>query len=177
MIIRRATLEDLDTILTWRAEAVAWLAERGIDQWTYPTDPPYPTKDRAIETIAAQQTWMAWDHSTPVGTITVTGYIDPELWESTGDPDDALYAHKMIVTRPYSGTGLGAELLDWAAGRAHDQGLGWLRLDAWTTNTRLQNYYLRHGFQHVHTVATRPSGACYQRPARPYTGVRLKTDD
>jgi GNAT superfamily N-acetyltransferase len=177
MIVRRATLQDLDTVLAWREEAVAWLAERGIDQWTYPTDPPYPTRDRAMETIAAGQTWIVWDHSTPIATITVTGYIDPELWVSTGDPDDALYAHKMIVTRAHSGTGLGTELLDWAGGRAHTAGKAWLRLDAWTTNTRLHTYYEQHGFQHVHTIESRPSGACYQRSTQPYTGTRLKTDD
>jgi ribosomal protein S18 acetylase RimI-like enzyme len=177
MIVRRATLEDLDTILAWRAEAIAWLAKRGIDQWTYPTDPPYPTRERAIETIIAGQTWMVWDHSTPAATLTLTGYIDPELWDIVGDPENALYLHKLTVPRTRAGVGLGAELLDWAAGRAHDQGLSWLRLDAWTTNTHLQDYYLRHGFQHVHTVATRPSGACYQRPTQPYAGTRVKTDD
>jgi len=54
--------------------------------------------------------------------------------------------------------------------------LTWLRLDAWTTNPALHNYYRRRGFQHVRTVASRISGACFQRPAQPYLGP-LKTDE
>ena len=41
--------------------------------------------------------------------------------------------------------GLGAELLDWAGTRAADEGDDWLRVDVWTTNERLQHYYLRQG--------------------------------
>lgn len=33
-------------------------------------------------------------------------------------------------------------MLDWAGGRAFDAGVTWLRMDAWTTNTRLHAYYL-----------------------------------
>jgi hypothetical protein len=38
----------------------------------------------------------------------------------------------------------------------------------WTTNERLQHYYLREGFTHVRTVvlAHNPSGALFQRPAK-----------
>jgi hypothetical protein len=33
MRITRATPDDLDTLVTFRDEAAAWLARRGIDQW------------------------------------------------------------------------------------------------------------------------------------------------
>ena len=65
-------------------------------------------------------------------------------------------------------------MLDWAVGRACDAGLAWLRLDAWTTNPRLHAYHLDRGFRHVRTVESRVSGACFQRPSRPYRGS-LKT--
>ena len=81
-----------------------------------------------------------------------------------------------MVPLEYSGTGLGSELLDWAAGRVYDAGLLWLRLDAWTTNTALHTYYLDLGFEHVRTVATRVSGACFQRAAQPYQGNRIKEE-
>jgi ribosomal protein S18 acetylase RimI-like enzyme len=61
----------------------------------------------------------------------------------------------------------GAELLDWAGGRAADEGAEWLRVDVWTTNERLQHYYLKQGFTYVRTVVLphNPSGALFQRPA------------
>jgi hypothetical protein len=61
--------------------------------------------------------------------------------EEAAEP--ALYAHKVTVDRAYGGQGLGAELLDWAGNRAADEGPDWLRVDVWTTNERLQHYYLR----------------------------------
>ena len=62
----------------------------------------------------------------------------------------------------------------WAAGRAWDASLTWLRLDAWTTNPRLHAYYIDKGFRHVRTVESRVSSACFQRPGQPYRGS-LKT--
>ena len=64
--------------------------------------------------------------------------------------------------------GPGAELLDWAGTKAADEGADWLRVDVWTTNERLQHYYLREGFTYVRTVvlAHNPSGALFQRPAK-----------
>jgi hypothetical protein len=40
-------------------------------------------------------------------------------------------------------------------------------VDVWTTNERLQHYYLRQGFTYVRTVVLphNPSGALFQRPA------------
>src|SRR5829696_9719830 len=52
--------------------------------------------------------------------------------------------------------------------KAADEGADWLRVDVWTTNERLQHYYLREGFTYVRTVVLphNPSGALFQRPAR-----------
>ncbi|MDR7278954.1 GNAT family N-acetyltransferase [Catenuloplanes atrovinosus] len=182
MIIARAGLSDIDTIMSWRRERTAWLAARGEDQWSV----PLPRRAVAA-TVSAGQTWMVWDGHTPAATITLAAATDAEglwkpahdapdpLWYPEDDPADALYAAKMMVPRDRSGSGLGQELLDWAGGRAFAAGLTWLRLDAWTSNTRLHDYYRRQGFQHVRTVESRLSGACFQRAAQPYDGL-LKTE-
>jgi GNAT superfamily N-acetyltransferase len=95
-------------------------------------------------------------------------YAKPELWTEEERAEPALYAHKVTVDRAYGGQGLGAELLDWAGTKAADEGADWLRVDVWTTNERLQHYYLREGFAYVRTVvlAHNPSGALFQRPAK-----------
>jgi ribosomal protein S18 acetylase RimI-like enzyme len=97
----------------------------------------------------------------------------PPLHEGPG-----WYAHKVTVDRAYGGQGLGAELLDWAGTKAADEGAGWLRVDVWTTNERLQHYYLRQGFTYVRTVVLphNPSGALFQRPAQHVPTPRLHED-
>lgn len=184
MILRRARMADIDTILDWRTQRAAWLAARGQAQW----QTPWP-RWAVAAAIQAGQTWLAYDGPTPAASITLTAYTDLDglwksdraddadaLWHPVDDPANALYASKMMVPLDHAGAGLGSELLDWAAGRAYDAGVLWLRLDAWTTNTRLHAYYTGLGFEHVRTVTTRASGACFQRPAQPYQGTRLKED-
>jgi GNAT superfamily N-acetyltransferase len=104
---------------------------------------------------------------TPTATITINHHAKPELWTEQERAEPALYAHKVTVDRAYGGQGLGAELLDWAGTRAADEGADWLRVDVWTTNERLQHYYLKQGFTYVRTVVPphNPSGALFQRPA------------
>ncbi|MFJ8579428.1 GCN5 family acetyltransferase [Micromonospora sp. NPDC093277] len=182
MIISPATLADVEVIMSWRRERAAWLAARGEEQWSIPLP-----RSAVAATVQAGQTWMVWDGSDPIATITLTAYVDvdslwkpdrdPEaLWYPEDDPADALYAAKMMIPLRYAGAGLGGEMLDWAGGRAYQAGLTWLRLDAWTTNPRLHAYYRGQRFRHVRTVESRVSGACFQRAAQPYEDGRLKTE-
>jgi GNAT superfamily N-acetyltransferase len=182
VIIRPAALADIDVILSMRRERAAWLAGLGQSQWQV----PWP-RTAVTAAVSAGQTWMVWDGDDPVASVTLTAWVDTEglwklahdegaLWRPSDDPADALYVSKLMVPRAYAGAGLGAEILDWAGGRAYDGGLLWLRLDAWTTNEDLHAYYRRLGFAHVRTVTSRSSGWCAQRPAQPYMGHRLKMD-
>jgi ribosomal protein S18 acetylase RimI-like enzyme len=115
------------------------------------------------------------DDGTPTATITVNRWAKPELWTEEERAEPALYAYKVTVGRAYGGQGLGAELLDWAGTRAADEGDKWLRVDVWTTNERLQHYYLKQGFTYVRTVVLphNPSGALFQRPAQRVPTPRL----
>ncbi|WP_328807845.1 GNAT family N-acetyltransferase [Nonomuraea antri] len=103
----------------------------------------------------------------PVATIALDDHADPEFWTLDDDPGAALYVHKLAVARPWSGSGLGDALLDWACATAHSAGLPWLRLDCAKANPRLQDYYRGRGFRHVRTVdlAHRASGALFERPS------------
>ena len=181
MIITRAKMDDVETIMSWRRERVAWLTARGEDQWSIPLP-----RAAVAATVSAGQTWMLLDNYVPAATITLTAYVDvdglwkpdrdPEaLWYPEDDPADALYAAKVMLPLARAGSNIGRELFAWAGGRAYLAGLTWLRLDAWTTNNGLHAYYQRLGFRHVRTVQSRVSGACFQRPAQPYLGS-MKTE-
>jgi GNAT superfamily N-acetyltransferase len=168
MIITPAVPDDLALLIAFRDEASRWLAARGIDQWTR----PWPTEDLMAEgmlrNIRAGEAFIVWDDDTPAATITVDGWANPDLWAPEEAAEPALYAHKLTVARAYAGCRLGVELLDWAGNRAAINGAQWLRVDVWTTNRELQQYYLDHGFTHVRTVVLphNSSGALFQRPAR-----------
>src|SRR5262249_28233549 len=69
------------------------------------------------------------------------------IWPAETWRDPAVYVYRLVVSRAFAGRGLGAALLDWAGlGARQRYGARWIRVDVWTTNTRLHDYYRRQGF-------------------------------
>ncbi|MFJ3182511.1 GNAT family N-acetyltransferase [Streptomyces sp. NPDC086796] len=166
MIIRRASSADIPRLRQFRTDAAAWLSARGSDQWstTYPDE-------LLLASIQAGDVYLVHqDPATdPVATVTLDRQADPVLWTEAEAKEPAFYVHKLTLAKPGRGDGLGAQLLDWCSDHAARAGATWLRLDAWTTNTRLHTYYERLGFRHVRTVDAPEaygSGWVGQRPAR-----------
>jgi GNAT superfamily N-acetyltransferase len=184
---RAGKVNSIDYISVWPAvdgsaeriaamwqETSAWLRSQGHDQWQYPPDLDRITSD--VEQGTAYIVRSLWRD---LGTITLNSYADPEFWDPSDDPDDALYAHRIIVLPSARGLGIGAALLNWAASRAEQDGKTWLRLDHWKTNHALSRYYTRLGFEHVRTVDLphRRSGILLQRPAGSIHGQGPKVSD
>lgn len=162
-IWRASTDEDVRLVADMWIRCARRLADAGSDQWQY------PLKTGNLEAaVSARSCWIA---SAPegdlIGTITVDGIADPNLWQRSDRPDDALYLHRMITEPQHAGKAIGSALMDWAARRSAGYGRSWIRLDAWRTNTGLRDYYLRHAFDLVRTVKDPTgTGLCFQRPAR-----------
>ncbi|WP_330335783.1 GNAT family N-acetyltransferase (plasmid) [Streptomyces sp. NBC_00536] len=165
MILVRAEEADLARLLKFRSDASAWLATLGTDQWAK----PFPAS-HILSSIRRGQVYLAKDHpeKDAAATITLDRDADESLWTPDEVTQGAFYVHKLAVDRAHAGTGLGTRLLDWAGDEAARQGARWLRLDAWTTNTRLQEYYRAQGFTHVRTSRDPQvvSGWAAQRPSR-----------
>jgi hypothetical protein len=106
----------------------------------------------------------------PVGTITYRDKGNPKLWTPDERSEPAVYASRVIVGREQGGRGLGAAMIDWAGQRGIE---GWaaesIRVDVWTTNTALHEYYKGQGFEHLRTLQFTdpweyPSAALFQKP-------------
>ncbi|MFJ3758853.1 GNAT family N-acetyltransferase [Streptomyces sp. NPDC090080] len=170
MIIAPAEPHDVTKLLAFREDAAAWLRKLGSDQWSR----PYPA-DKLLATIQSGTVFMLRDGHTTAATITLTPDAEDGLWTDAELAEPSMFVNKLTVDREYAGQNIGGRLLDWAGDRAHRAGAKWVRLDAWTTNEGLQQYYLRQGFGHVRTVregvavngGPRVSGWLAQRAARP----------
>jgi GNAT superfamily N-acetyltransferase len=173
------TDQDLQTVLGLIDEARIWLQAKGMNQWAS----PWPDKDsrdaRVRRGLAVGKTWIVWHDDIPAATVTIATRPNTNVWPKHGtsydlsyDPsydlsERAVYAHRLITARDYANYGLGAQLIDWAGLRGrHDYGAKWIRIDVWTTNTALHNYYLNIGFTRCGTCADRdyPSRALFQKP-------------
>jgi GNAT superfamily N-acetyltransferase len=159
--IRAARPDELATVESLLIEVSEWLASRGIDQWQFP-----PHRDRITSALHRGEVFLAEVEGRPIATLQVDDHADPEFWTEEDEPGDALYVHRMAVTRECAGAGIGSTLLDWASERAAGAGKSWLRLDAWKDNSDLHRYYHSHGFTliRVTDLPHRGSGALFQRP-------------
>ncbi|NKY88792.1 GNAT family N-acetyltransferase [Nocardia veterana] len=165
--MRRARSADLGTICRLRLQRTAWLAARGSDQWTRQgRGLPIERFARAVgRAVAGGETWIAELDGEPVGTVTVNHRADPGLW-SPEEIAESVIVHYMIVDLRCAGRGVGRALLAHAAALARAQGRAWVRLDAWTANTDLHEYYRANGFRLVRFAgpqASGPSGALFER--------------
>lgn len=161
-VIRLATASDVPAMVAMRREAEAWLADRGIEQWTSKW---IEVGNEKLERATRQRRAWVIDLDGDVGATVTLGGPDEDLWHIEDGP--ALYLYKMIVARRHANCGIGKIILDWAVDQATRHGYPWLRLDTWPTNAALMDYYQRHGFTHVRTecVPGRDTGALFQRPA------------
>jgi GNAT superfamily N-acetyltransferase len=129
--------------------------------------------ERGLESaISRGEVWLVESAGTIVGSFVLDSYADPDFWQISDRPEQALYIHRMVVARNAAGKGVGSEVLAWAGEEAARQGRLWLRLDAWRTNEKLHEYYIGQGFELVRIVTRgdRGSGALFQKavPQRPW---------
>lgn len=169
LYLRSATEPDIDVMLAWRHETAKWItAHVGSDQWSV----PYP-RERLQMWIERGETVMASlaPGQEPIATITVSTWADPELWTQEERDAAAHYIYKANVLREQANQGIGRCLIDWARTRAARAGSRVVRCDVWSTNIRLQSYYLNQGFRHIRTVPGVNSGALLEITAAEIPGL------
>jgi GNAT superfamily N-acetyltransferase len=166
LALHRATLRDHDVIIDLIEAAAEWLRTKNTDQWAQPWPSEEDRAHRIRQDLTAGKTWIAWEGGTPAATITADSAENP-IWPAETRCDPAVYACRLVVSRAFSGRGLGAALLDWSGLRARQRyGARWVRVDVWTTNIGLHSYYLRQGFRFCgFSEAFRyyPSAALFQK--------------
>jgi Acetyltransferase (GNAT) family len=167
--LHRASVDDVGVAIRLIEEASEWLRDKGTDQWARPWPNQAGRDSRILASLSQGKTWIGWDNGIPAATITADRDEDP-YWPDDLRREPAVYVHRLVVRRPYSGVGLGAALLDWAGWTARrDHGARWIRVSAWTTNVGLHAYYRRQGFAPCgfHADDGYPSAARFQKPAAP----------
>ena len=190
--LRLAAPGDLDEVRGLVREASAWLrTSKDTDQWAKPWPDRARQRERMLNDLLKGKTWLVWDGTTVVATITVDTE-DPldaneqPVWPAAKRRQPALYVRRVIVSRTYAGLGLGAALLDWAADVAkEDHKAALIRVDVWTTNRDLHAYYEGQGFTRCADPDPRepvdyPSQALFEReagrPGSDYTELFMEDD-
>jgi len=171
MRIARAEPADLPTVLGLIEDARDRLKMKDTDQWVRPWPDKEARDARVLRGLQGGKTWVVWDEDIPAATVTITPRMNPAVWSTPGCEcslaERAVFVHRLITAMKYAGLGLGTEMIDWAGRRGRRlYGARWIRIDVWSTNKGLHDYYLKRGFEPCGFCADPgyPSGALFQKP-------------
>jgi GNAT superfamily N-acetyltransferase len=169
--IRHAVTKDIPAILDLIGSAAAWLQKhKNTDQWIRPWPTEQARNARITRGVHRGSTWMVEENGDLAATITCRDRGNPKLWTPGELSEPAVYVSRLIVGRSQAGKGLGAALIDWAGLRGIRK---WsaesIRVDVWTTNLALHEYYKGQGFEHLRTLEFEdpweyPSAALFHKP-------------
>lgn len=171
MQIAPANAQHLDLVLGLIEDARSWLQNKNTDQWVNPWPTRAARDERVLAGLRNEKTWIVWDGDVAAATITITPRRNNAVWAKPACTAElaerTVFVHRLITSREYAGLGLGAELVDWAGLRgSREYGAKWIRIDVWSTNTGLHDYYQSKGFTPCGRCAIPdyPSGALFEKP-------------
>ncbi|MEU4390604.1 GNAT family N-acetyltransferase [Kribbella sp. NPDC023855] len=144
-----------------RDEAGEWLATKGTDQYRGGLDMAQVHAN--IDHDFDKYPFVGWEVAGRI--VAMMALIDPEpdFWTAEELAQPQTYISRFFVVE--HGRNYGSTLLEAVVDQARKEGKQWVRLNCWSTNTKLHKYYIDRGFSHVRTcnIPGRMSGALFQR--------------
>ena len=158
MLIAKATVA---AVLSLVNEASEWLRAKETDQWATPWPSEEERNNRILTGLRNEKTWIVWDGDIAAATVTIATRANTKVWRNPAGECDlsekAVYAHRLITARKYAGSGLGAELIDWAGLRGRRKHRAkWIRIDVWTSNKNCTNITWTRGSNRAASALTLP---------------------
>jgi GNAT superfamily N-acetyltransferase len=153
--IRLADRDDLDTILKLIEEAKQWLPTIGTSQWStdWKNGEGLSRSERVERSLKEGSTWLAYvlfqEEDIPVATVTIGCHADSMVWSDLpAETSPCAYLGRLVTARDFAGLEIGTAVIDWACQYAATEfGSEYVRIDVWTDNFRLHDYYLARGFR------------------------------
>jgi ribosomal protein S18 acetylase RimI-like enzyme len=80
-------------------------------------------------------------------------YSDKVIWREL-DKGNSIYLHRIVVNPEFKGQRLFGSILDWVIEHSKQKGLMSIRLDTWSANPTIINYYRSFGFTFIENYTT-----------------------
>jgi hypothetical protein len=187
LYMRRAKPDDFGIIEHMINDAKKRLRDLGTDQWSddeWPDNAGRGRMARVRYSIEKRNTWIAELRipldagvlMVPVATVTIERKGSTVVWnECERKMYPAVYLSRLVVATGFISFDIGASIIDWAGRRGSKQrNAASIRIDVWTTNTALHDYYLKRGFQDRGSVTDEsyPAGRRFERPTAYDSGLK-----
>ncbi|MBC8266930.1 MAG: GNAT family N-acetyltransferase [Flavobacteriales bacterium] len=150
MIIRKATIADLDGIMDMYISCVKGMIANGIDQW----DETYPNAEVIKEDLIAQTYFIAIEKGIIIGGINIDQKQDPTYlaidWQDK--TNQFLVVHRLAVKAEYWKNGIGKSLMLFTENLVIEKGLNSIRLDTYSGNPKALEFYNKLGYTELGTI-------------------------
>lgn len=165
MLIKKASKQDLDQLLTVVKSCGKNLIDQGIFQW----NEEYPKREDLLEDIELQELWKLEDKNSIIGLIVLTENEDAEYqdvkWLTKNYKN--LYIHRLAVDPKFQGKGYAQKLMDFAEKYAMENGYYSIRLDTFSQNKRNQKFYEQRNYIKLESIYFPKQSAfpfyCYEK--------------
>ena len=165
MLIKKASKQDLDQLLTVVKSCGQNLIDQGIFQW----NEEYPKREDLLEDIELQELWKLEDKNSIIGLIVLTENEDAEYqdvkWLTRNHKN--LYIHRLAVDPKFQGKGYAQKLMDFAEKYARENGYNSIRLDTFSENKRNLQFYEQRNYIKLESIYFPKQSAfpfyCYEK--------------
>ncbi|UFU00727.1 GNAT family N-acetyltransferase [Radiobacillus kanasensis] len=157
-LIRRAKIEDIDTVFALFDACKEDLLQKEIFQW----DDNYPSREYVEAGITYGEMYILERNSEIIGAVAINEWQAPE-WENVNwrhNDGNTLIIHSLCVHPDEEGNGYGDQILRFVEEFARENGYIGVRLDAFSENERALHFYERRGYHKVDEVffTSKPEG-------------------
>lgn len=139
-------LNDLPAITRWFDDSIAYQKKKG-----YPTWGNYD--QGAIIRDIQNKTYFKAVNDDGMGIVFAVNYTDKIIWRHHDD-GQSIYLHRIVVNPAFKGQKLFGVILDWAKAHVKEKGLKNIRMDTWSDNPSIINYYKSFGFVEIENYLT-----------------------
>lgn len=144
--IKNATMADLDFIYWLFEQAIAYQKRNNYVGWNS-YDKNYIKQD--VENKLQFKIVMG----DTILCIFSICFKDALIWREK-DKGDAIYLHRVVVNPAFKGQKMFEKVLSWIATFAKKEGLKYIRMDTWTANPQIIEYYKGYGFVFLENYTT-----------------------
>lgn len=147
MIIRKATYEDIESMMTIVKQAQRYFFDKGIDQW----QDGYPNPTQLHNDITKGHSYVLCDDHV-IGTMYFAIEEDINYPGIKGEWLTGLEVqygviHRIVVDEKYKGKAYAKMLLDFAVDQCKQNNISSIRIDTHEDNLSMQRFLLKNNFK------------------------------
>lgn len=144
--IENAVSTDLPMICQLFEEAIAFLRANHFIGWT-------SYDQEFIKSDIERGLLFKVVNNNEIACIFSICFNDELIWREK-ETGNAIYLHRIVLNRAFSGEKLFSKVLEWAIKFAKERKLDYIRMDTWAENDKIVAYYKSYGFILVENYTT-----------------------